>query len=101
FLVTPATAAMPWPASQVYPPTIDGQPVGPRAHAVFTPFANALGLPAASLPCEVEAGALPVGLQIAAAHNRDWAILDFAQELERRLFFHRWPGAAQIFQGTR
>src|SRR5439155_7941384 len=64
FLIMPCTAAMPWPAAQSHPTTIDGQPVGPRGHAVFTPVANALGLPAISLPCVVEDGALPVGLQM-------------------------------------
>lgn len=91
FLITPTTAAMPWPAAESHPTIIDGQPVGPRGHAVFTPFANALGLPAISLPCVVEGGALPVGLQIVAAQNRDWALLAFAREYEDRLFVHRWP----------
>jgi len=91
FLITPTTAAMPWPAAESHPPAIDGQPVGPRGHAVFTPFANALGLPAISLPCAVDDGALPVGLQIVAAQNRDWPLLAFARECEDRLFVHRWP----------
>ena len=91
FLITPTTAAMPWPAAESHPPVIDGQPVGPRGHAVFTPFANALGLPAISLPCAVDDGALPVGLQIVAAPNRDWPLLAFARECEGRLFVHRWP----------
>ena len=91
FLITPTTAAMPWPAAEAHPPVIDGQPVGPRGHAVFTPFANALGLPAISLPCAVDDGALPVGLQIVAAQNRDGPLLAFARQYEDRLFVHRWP----------
>lgn len=91
FLVTPSAAAMPWPAAESHPAMIDGQPVGPRGHAVFTPVANALGLPAISLPCVVEAGALPVGLQLIAGQNRDWPLLAFAREYESRLFVHRWP----------
>ena len=91
FLITPSAAAMPWPAAEPHPAMIDGQPVGPRGHAVFTPVANALGLPAISLPCVVEDGALPVGLQMIAGQDRDWPLLAFAREYEGRLFVHRWP----------
>ena len=91
FLITPSAAAMPWPAAESHPAMIDGQPVGPRGHAVFTPVANALGLPAISLPCVVEDGALPVGLQMIAGQDRDWPLLAFAREYEGRLFVHRWP----------
>jgi aspartyl-tRNA(Asn)/glutamyl-tRNA(Gln) amidotransferase subunit A len=93
FLVTPTTAAMPWPAKEPHPSTIDGQSVGPRGHAVFTPFANALGLPAISLPCRVDEDAMPVGIQVVAARDRDWALLAFARQYEDRLFVHRWPPA--------
>jgi aspartyl-tRNA(Asn)/glutamyl-tRNA(Gln) amidotransferase subunit A len=95
-LITPTTAAMPWPARESHPSIIDGQPVGPRGHAVFTPFANALGLPAISIPCLVEQDQLPVGMQIVAARDRDWQLLAFAQEHENRLCCHRWPPCAEI-----
>ena len=93
FLITPATAAMPWPARESHPPEIDGHPVGPRGHAVFTPFANALGLPAVSMPCRIEDGNMPVGIQIVAARHCDSALLSFARRFESRLFIHRWPPA--------
>jgi len=93
FLITPTTAAMPWPAQQSYPSDIDGHAVGPRGHAVFTPFANALGLPAISLPCRIEEDGMPVGVQIVAAQDRDHSLLSFAREFESRLFLHRWPRA--------
>jgi aspartyl-tRNA(Asn)/glutamyl-tRNA(Gln) amidotransferase subunit A len=96
FLITPATAAMPWPAGESHSPIIDGKPVGPRGHAVFTPFANALGLPAISLPCAIEEDELSVGIQIVAARDRDWPLLAFALAYENRLFFHRWPPCLRI-----
>jgi len=91
FLITPTTAAMPWPAGESHPEMIGGQKVGPRGHAVFTPFANALGLPAISMPCAVKEGELPVGMQIVAARDRDWPLLVFARAQQDRLFFQRWP----------
>jgi aspartyl-tRNA(Asn)/glutamyl-tRNA(Gln) amidotransferase subunit A len=91
FLVTPTTAAMPWPARQTHPTTIDGKAVGPRGHAVFTPVANALGLPSISLPCPVETGAMPIGFQIFASWDRDRQLLDFARSCERRFGQRQWP----------
>lgn len=83
YLLTPTTAAMPWPATEVYPALIDGHAVGPRGHAVFTPFANALGLPAISLPAKASASGLPIGFQLVAAQGRDAALLAFARRCER------------------
>ena len=91
FLLTPTTAAMPWPARDSHPSVIDGKPVGARGHAVFTPFASALGPPAISMPCRVEPSNLPVGMQIGAASNRDLPLLAFARAYEVRLFDHHWP----------
>ncbi|MDA9521926.1 hypothetical protein XI06_16815 [Bradyrhizobium sp. CCBAU 11434] len=93
FLITPSTAAMPWPATESHPAVIDGQPVGPRGHAVFTAIANALGLPAISLPCIIPDGALPVGLQVIADRDHDGRLIRFAREYEGRLFVHRWPSS--------
>ena len=93
FLITPSAAAMPWPATESHPALIDGEPVGPRGHAVFTAIANALGLPAISLPCIVPDGALPVGLQVIAGRDHDGRLMKFAREYEGRLFVHRWPSA--------
>ena len=82
-LLTPTAAAMPWPATDIYPGTIDGQPVGPRGHAVFTPFANALGLPAISLPAGSSANGLPIGFQLVAAQGRDADLLALARACNR------------------
>ncbi|MBW7962853.1 amidase [Bradyrhizobium sp. BR 10261] len=93
FLITPCAAAMPWPAGESHPAVIDGQPVGPRGHAVFTAIVNALGLPAMSLPCVIPDGALPVGLQVIAGCDHDGGLVKFAREYEGRLFVYRWPNS--------
>jgi aspartyl-tRNA(Asn)/glutamyl-tRNA(Gln) amidotransferase subunit A len=91
-LLAPATAAMPWPAQQTHPPTIAGTPVGARGHAVFTPFANALGLPAISLPCEAWHDGMPIGFQLCAAHGHDRALLEVARLYEASATWRsRWP----------
>lgn len=94
FLMTPTTAAMPWPAANSHPQSIDGKAVGPRGHAIFTPVANALGLPAISVPCQVADGAMPIGLQVLAGWDRDRHLLDFARMHEGSVFRHRWPPLA-------
>jgi aspartyl-tRNA(Asn)/glutamyl-tRNA(Gln) amidotransferase subunit A len=63
-LMTPTTAALPWPATEVYPPRIDDREVGPRGHAVFTAFVNAAGLPAITIPADPSGAGLPIGFQL-------------------------------------
>jgi aspartyl-tRNA(Asn)/glutamyl-tRNA(Gln) amidotransferase subunit A len=50
------------------------------------PF-NVLGLPALSIQCGFTAAGLPVGLQLVGRWGADLALLDFAEQYERR---HRW-----------
>ena len=91
-LVTPTAAALPWPIEAEYPPEIDGRPVGPRGHAVFTPFANHLGLPAISVPAGWTPAGLPVGLQIVGPYPADALVLGAAAAFEqRRPWADRWP----------
>jgi len=90
FLLTPATAALPWPAADTHPVRIDGREVGPRGHAVFAGFVNAVGLPAIALPCGFADG-LPVGLQLVAREGGDDALLALAREFERAHPWQRFP----------
>jgi aspartyl-tRNA(Asn)/glutamyl-tRNA(Gln) amidotransferase subunit A len=91
-LLTPTAAALPWPATETHPQTIAKQPVGPRGHAVFTPLANALGLPAISLPCAPSAQGLPIGFQLVARQGADAFLLSVACDYETKagLRYH-WP----------
>ncbi|BAR47309.1 hypothetical protein Maq22A_1p38405 (plasmid) [Methylobacterium aquaticum] len=91
-LVTPSAAAMPWAADAVYPEVIDGQPVGPRGHAVYSGWVNAAALPALSLPVDPAPDGMPIGLHLVAGFGRDDLLLDVAEALEsRRPFADRWP----------
>jgi aspartyl-tRNA(Asn)/glutamyl-tRNA(Gln) amidotransferase subunit A len=78
FILTPAAAALPWPAETPYPNRIADRPAGPRDHAVFTGWVNIAGVPAISLPVAVSKAGLPIGVQFAAAFGADASLLAFA-----------------------
>lgn len=91
-LVTPAAAALPWPAAEPYPPMIDGQPVGPRGHAVYTGWVNAAGLPGLALPTDPTDDGLPVGIQLIGGYGRDAMLLDLGAAYEAEApWADRWP----------
>ncbi|HZZ61852.1 MAG TPA: amidase [Roseiarcus sp.] len=83
-VLTPTAAALPWPAATAYPAAIDGQPAGPRDHAVFTGWANISGVPAISLPIGVSRSGLPIGAQLAAGFGADDSLLEFARAITRK-----------------
>jgi aspartyl-tRNA(Asn)/glutamyl-tRNA(Gln) amidotransferase subunit A len=78
-LLLPTAAAQPWLIGISHPETIDGKPVGPRGHAVFTAFANALGLPAISVPGPVADDGMPIGIQLCGAPGADALVLHAAE----------------------
>ena len=93
-ILTPAAAALPWPKTQSHPPVIDGQPVGPRGHAVFTAFANIAGLPALALPCAASRAGLPIGFQLVGAPGTDGLLLGLGAAYEAAApWADRWPPA--------
>jgi aspartyl-tRNA(Asn)/glutamyl-tRNA(Gln) amidotransferase subunit A len=81
-LMSPAAAALPWPAAQTHPTRIAGREVGPRGHAVFTAFANACGLPALALPLGHARSGLPFGMQFVGARGADEALCQLGLEWE-------------------
>lgn len=80
-VLMPTAAAPPWPASEVYPDTIDGQPAGPRGHAVYTGWVNAAGLPAMAFPAK-PANGLPIGMQLVGRHGGEDLLLGIAATLD-------------------
>jgi aspartyl-tRNA(Asn)/glutamyl-tRNA(Gln) amidotransferase subunit A len=92
-LLTPTTAAQPWPLDQVYPDTIDARPAGPRDHAQFTGWINAAALPAISIPAGLDQRGLPIGVQLVGKFGADELVVEVAQQLESALAAHGdWAG---------
>ena len=83
-VATPATAALPWPKSEKFPPLIAEQPVGPRGHAIFASWVNAAGLPSIAIPAPVKSGALPRGIQCVGPMYSEQAITELAQKLMKK-----------------
>lgn len=95
-IMTPSAAALPWPAAQPYPTEIDGKPVGPRGHAVFTGWVNACGHPGLNLPAAPSATGLPIGFQLVGDFGADRLLLDLASRYETaQPWSDRWPAAAE------
>ncbi len=95
-IMTPSAAALPWPADEVFPPTIAGRAVGPRGHAVYTGWVNACGHPAINLPCEPAPNGLPIGFQLVARYGEDELLFQVAAQYERAApFAQRWPALAE------
>ncbi|OXY82267.1 amidase [Oceanimonas doudoroffii] len=95
-IVTPSAAALPWPAEQPYPGEIDGRPVGPRGHAIYTGWVNACGHPAINLPAAPSAAGLPIGFQLVAGMSQDELLLRLAADYERESGRGwQWPALAE------
>ena len=91
-IVMPSAAALPWPKAEAFPPVIDGQPVGPRGHAVYTGWVNAAGLPGLALPAAPSRSGLPIGIQLIGAYGADDLLLDLGAAYEARApWADRWP----------
>ncbi|MEJ8473820.1 amidase [Roseibium algae] len=95
-IVSPTAAAMPWAIGMDFPPEIDGQPVGPRGHAVYTGWVNAIGHPAIAIPTDSDSDGMPIGVQMIGGFNRDWLLLRLARQVEMAYpFADSWPSIAE------
>ncbi len=94
-IMTPSAAALPWPADEPFPTVIDGQPVGPRGHAVFTAWVNVCGHPGLALPSAPSPAGLPIGFQLVGPFGADDMLIDIGRRFETaQPWRERWPALA-------
>lgn len=74
-IITPTTPA---PAFKIGEKNSD--PVAMYLEDIFTVTANLTGLPAMSVPCGMNTGKLPLGLQMTAAHGNEKTIFELGKE---------------------
>lgn len=79
-IATPTVSAFAWDAGRRFPESVDGGPGGPRSDAVFTPFVNAAGLCALSVPVPDQLGRT-ASLQLVAPRGRDDLLFTVARDL--------------------
>jgi Asp-tRNA(Asn)/Glu-tRNA(Gln) amidotransferase A subunit family amidase len=65
--------------------TADGTPMNPGGKLTLCTYANALGLPAVSVPAGRDADGLPVAVQVIGRRACDLDVIAIAEELDRSL----------------
>lgn len=90
-LLMPTAAANPWPAAEPFPPSIDGQNVGPRGHAVYTGWVNAAGLPAVAFPAPSDD--MPIGMQLIGPMGSEHMLI---ARIDAVMPAFLWPKTATI-----
>jgi aspartyl-tRNA(Asn)/glutamyl-tRNA(Gln) amidotransferase subunit A len=94
-IMTPAAAAQPWAAEQLFPPVIEGRGAGPRGHAVFTGWVNACGHPALAIPAGHDDDDIPIGVQLVGDYGTEAMLLDLGRQVERAYpWADQWPALA-------
>lgn len=97
-LLTPAQSE-PAPAIGHMAPTVAFDTLHERVmtFAAYTPWQNAAGTPAMSVPLYQSAGGLPIGIQFSAAMGREDTLLEMAYALEDALpWADRWPAHSAV-----
>jgi amidase len=84
-LLTPCMAVPPFPVEQNYPDAIAGRPMQTYIDWIAPTFVLSLtGLPVASVPCGLDGGGLPVGLQIVGKPRDEEGALALAALIQQR-----------------
>jgi amidase len=76
-------AVPPFPVEQSYPESVAGRPMETYIDWFAPTFVLSLtGLPVASVPCGLDAGNLPVGLQVVGRPRAEGAVLRIARRIQ-------------------
>ena len=85
-LICPAAAVSPFPHSQLYPETVNGETMPTYMRWLALTYALTMALPAVCcLPCGVDRQGLPFGIQVVGPNGSDAKVLRVAAALERVL----------------
>jgi aspartyl-tRNA(Asn)/glutamyl-tRNA(Gln) amidotransferase subunit A len=66
-----------------------GDPLQMYLSDIYTLSINLAGLPAVSLPCGFDSGALPIGMQIIGKHFAETTVLRLAYAYEQATEWHK------------
>jgi amidase len=78
-------AVTPFPVEQDWPDSIAGQPMATYVDWIAPTFVLSLtGLPVVSVPCGLDPGGMPVGLQVVGRPLGEEAILALAAAIQSR-----------------
>ena len=84
YLLTPCMAVPPFPVEQNYPDSIAGKPMSTYVDWIAPTFVLSLtGLPVASVPCGLDPGGYPVGLQIVGRPRDEEGVLAVAALIQQ------------------
>lgn len=90
-LLTPTSAALPWPIGEPHPQSIDARPANPRSASIFATWVNAAGLPGLNVPLTRSDEGLPIGVQLVGTFGADEAILHLACRYAAQAEPIGWP----------
>jgi amidase len=83
-LLTPCMAVPPFPVEQNYPDTVAGRKMQTYVDWIAPTFVLSLtGLPVASVPAGLDAGGLPVGLQVVGRAQGEEEVLALADRIQK------------------
>ena len=82
-LLTPTMAVPPFPVEQNYPETVAGRTMKTYVDWIAPTFVLSLtGLPVASVPCGLDPGGMPVGLQVVGRPQGEEQVLALARSIQ-------------------